>query len=173
MKTNKTLIQNYLNQDNKTHGSVNSLFYEYDRIYSYGYHYILGHFMDKENLIINDTGYSNTTSKHINLLRWEAIERGIKIHDLTKIEINHVHSKMKYFEDKLSKARKPLIWINQIKTLYDTFRNFNKVHGYLVLSKGHFKGQDLSFSKMMNQSIKDISNILSRAIIHEHNLMAI
>ena len=99
MKTNETLIQSYLNQDDKTHGAINSLFYEYDRIYSYGYHYILGHFIDKKrNLIINDIGYSMTTSKHINLLMWKAQEKGIKIHRITQIELNSVYNQLKYFE---------------------------------------------------------------------------
>jgi len=175
MKTNETLIQSYLNQDDKTHGSVNSLFYEYDRIYSYGYHYILGHFIDKKTLIINDVGYSVTTSKHINLLMWEAQKKGIKIHRITQIELNQVYSQLKYFEQKLIRARKPLIWINQIKTLYDTFREFNKVHGILIITKSQFSGQKLSFSKVAehSQKIKDIANILSRAIIQEHNLIEI
>jgi 5-bromo-4-chloroindolyl phosphate hydrolysis protein len=175
MKTNETLIQSYLNQDDKTHGQVNSLFYEYDRIYSYGYHYILGHFIDKQNLIINDIGYSMTTSKHINLLMWEAQKKGIKIHRITQIELNYVYNQLKYFEQKLIKARKPLIWINQIKTLYDTFREFNKVHGILIITKSQFLGQNLNFSKVAehSQKIKDIANILSRAIIQEHNLIEI
>ena len=175
MKKNETLIESYLNQDGKTHGSINSLFYEYDRIYSYGYHYILGHFIDRQNLIINDIGYSVTTSKHINLLMWKAQEKGIKIHRITQIELNHVYNQLKYFEQKLIKARKPLIWINQIKTLYDTFREFNKVHGILIITKSQFSGQDLKFSKVAehSQKIKDIANILSRAIIQEHNLISI
>jgi len=176
MKTNETLIQSYLNQDDNTHGQINSLFYEYDRIYSYGYHYILGHFIDKQNLIINDIGYFTTTSKHINLLTWEALEKGIKVHRVTQIELNHVHNQLKYFEQKLIKARKPLIWINQIKTLYDTFREFNKVYGVLIIGKyPHTGSQRLSFNKVAehSQKIKDIANILSRAIIQEHNLIEI
>ena len=68
MKTNKETIKNYLQQE-KTHGNSQNVFYSYDMIYSYGYHYILGKFINDDILIINDKGYSNTTSKHIHLLR--------------------------------------------------------------------------------------------------------
>jgi hypothetical protein len=106
---------------------------------------------------------------------WEAQKKGIKIHRITQIELNYVYNQLKYFEQKLIKARKPLIWINQIKTLYDTFREFNKVHGILIITKSQFLGQNLNFSKVAehSQKIKDIANILSRAIIQEHNLIEI
>ena len=39
-----------------------------NKIYSYGSHYLLGEFIDDETIIINNEGYSVTTSKHIGLL---------------------------------------------------------------------------------------------------------
>ena len=67
MKSNKETVKTYLELQ-KTHGNSANVFFEYSRIYSYGYHYILGKFVNDNLLIINDTGYSATTSKHIHLL---------------------------------------------------------------------------------------------------------
>jgi hypothetical protein len=67
-----------------------NVFFEYSRIYSYGYHYILGKFIDDNLLIINDTGYSATTSKHIHLLRDTANELNIINYSVSNVEINSV-----------------------------------------------------------------------------------
>ena len=138
MKTNKELIKTYLEQE-KTHGQINSLFFEYDRIYSYGYHYILGKFIDDNILIVNDIGYSVTTSQHINLLIWQAQEKGIQVHRITQIETDFVYDKAKYLESKLHKARKPEIWYNAINTLYKKWWGFKKVFGGCTLSNNDIK----------------------------------
>ena len=38
--------------------SNRNLFFEHDKIYSYGYHYELGRFLDDETILINDEGFS-------------------------------------------------------------------------------------------------------------------
>ena len=48
--------------------SSSSVFFEGDKIYSYGYHYLLGEFLDTNTILINDKGYGNSTSKHISIL---------------------------------------------------------------------------------------------------------
>ena len=45
-----------------------SIYFYDNKIYSYGSHYLLGEFINDETIIINDFGYSVTTSKHINEL---------------------------------------------------------------------------------------------------------
>ena len=45
-----------------------SIYFRENKIYSYGSHYLLGEFINDETIIINDFGYSVTTSKHINEL---------------------------------------------------------------------------------------------------------
>jgi len=71
MKSNKETIKTYLQQWH-THGQSANLFFEYSRIYSYGYHYLLGKFLDDNFLIINNTGYSN------NLKTYSLIKRHSK-----------------------------------------------------------------------------------------------
>jgi len=45
--------------------SNRNIYFENNKIYSYGYHYLLGEFIDENTIVINNNGYSHTTSKHI------------------------------------------------------------------------------------------------------------
>ena len=123
MKTNKETIKTYLEQWH-THGQSANIFFEFSCIYSYGYHYILGKFLDDDLLIINDTGYSATTSKHIHLLRDTANELNINNYSVSSVELNSVYSELKYLETKLHKARKPKLWYNRIHSLYTNWFKF-------------------------------------------------
>ena len=68
--TNSEIVHVF-NEQNQNEGrtSTGSMYFYNNKIYSYGSHYLLGHFIDNETILINDTGYSNTTSKHIYLLQ--------------------------------------------------------------------------------------------------------
>ena len=154
MKTNKEIIKTYLEQE-KWRGSVKSLFFEYSRIYSYGYHYLLGKFLDDDLLIINDTGYSATTSKHIHLLRDTANEMNIENYNITNVDLISVYNELKYLESKLHKARKPEIWYNRINSLYNKWYNFTKKYGALNMNGASIK---LGFNNKSN----DIQKIMIR-----------
>ena len=158
MKSNRETIKTYLQQE-KTHGQSANVFFEYSRIYSYGYHYLLGKFIDDDLLIINDTGYSATTSKHIHLLRDTANEMNIKNYNITNVDLMSVYNELKYLEDKLHKARKPQIWYNRINSLYDNWHNFTKKYGVLLMI-----GREIKLSKIAEQSqrVKDIKKIMLR-----------
>jgi len=154
MKTNKETIKTYLEQE-KTHGQSGNVFFEYSRIYSYGYHYILGKFIDDDLLIINDTGYSATTSKHIHLLRDTANEMNIENYSVSSVETNSVYSELKYLETKLHKARKPEIWYNRINNLYIKWYDFTKKYGAL-----NMKGASINLG--FHNKSNDIQKIMLR-----------
>ena len=158
MKTNKDLIKTYLEQE-KTNGSVNSLFFEYSNIYSYGYHYLLGKFLDDDLLIINNIGYSNTTSKHINLLRGTAYDMDIKNYNITNVDLISVYNELKYLESKLHKARKPEIYYNRINNLYNSWFRFTNIYGVLIMN-----GKNIELSKIgvTGQTVKDIQKVMLR-----------
>ena len=158
MKTNREIIKTYLKQE-KTYRQVNSLFFEYSKIYSYGYHYLLGQFLDDDLLIINDTGYSATTSKHIHLLRDTANEMNITNFSTSNVDLISVYNEIKYLETKLHKARKPQIWYNRINSLYNRWYNFTKKYGALLMI-----GREIKLSKIAQQSqrVKDIQKIMLR-----------
>ncbi len=67
--TNSEIVHAFNLQD-QPHGrtSNGSMYFRDNKIYSYGSHYLLGEFIDDETIIINNEGYSVTTSKHIGLL---------------------------------------------------------------------------------------------------------
>ena len=158
MKTNKETIKTYLEQWHK-HGNSQNVFFEYSNIYSYGYHYILGKFLDDNLLIINDSGYSATTSKHIHLLRDTANELNIINYSVSNVEINSVYSELKYLEGKLYKARKPNIWYNRINNLYNSWFRFTNIYGVLIMN-----GKNIELSKIgvTGQTVKDIQKVMLR-----------
>ena len=158
MRTNKETIKTYLKQE-KTHGQSANVFFEYSRIYSYGYHYLLGKFLDDDLLIINDVGYSATTSKHIHLLRDTANEMNIENYNITNVDLISVYNEIKYLESKLHKARKPHLWYNRINSLYNKWNDFTKKYGALL-----FIGREIKLSKIAEQSqrVKDIQKVMLR-----------
>ena len=156
MKTNKETVKTYLQQI-KTHGNSPNVFFEYSRIYSYGYHYLLGRFLNNNLLIINDTGYSATTSKHIHLLRDIANELNINNYSVSNVEINSVYSELKYLENKLHKARKPELWYNRINNLYTKWYDFTKKYGALNMKVASIN-MELDFHNKSN----DIQKIMLR-----------
>lgn len=60
--------------------STGSVFYEHERIFSYGYHFLLGMIAEEEEgtvLYVNQERYSVTTSKHRSQLIRAALDAGI------------------------------------------------------------------------------------------------
>jgi hypothetical protein len=102
--------------------SNNNIFFEGDKIYSYGYHYELGRFLDDKTILINDEGYSNSTAKHITLLIGATSQ--YKQYYKTKTDINIVYRDIMYLKKLLSKARKPEIYISQIYSLWNSFNEY-------------------------------------------------
>jgi len=99
-----------------------SIFFEGDKIYSYGYHYELGRFLDDKTILINDEGYSVSTGKHISLLCGATSQ--YKQYYKTKTDINIVYRDIMYLKKKLSKARKPQMYISQIYRLWNSFNEY-------------------------------------------------
>jgi hypothetical protein len=103
-------------------GRASSVFFYGDKIYSFGYHYLLGEFIDDKTIVINDRGYSNTTSKHISYLT--SGTRQYKQFFTTRCDIALVHRQVLSLKDKLATARKPENYINEILSLFDSLNEF-------------------------------------------------
>lgn len=90
-----------------------STFFEGNKIYSYGYHYLLGEFIDKDTIMINDKGYSRSTGEHISILI--GATRQYKQYYKTTTDIEYIYSHVfNELRPKLAKARKPQMYINEI-----------------------------------------------------------
>jgi hypothetical protein len=92
-----------------------SIYFRDNRIYSYGSHYLLGEFINDETIIINDYGYSVTTSKHINELR--NATRQYNVFFTSLIDVKNVESVIEANLKCLAKSRKSEIYINIINKL--------------------------------------------------------
>lgn len=103
--------------------SRNIYFYD-NKIYSYGSHYLLGEFIDKETILINDKGYSVTTSKHISSLKCATNQ--YRQFYTTQTNLDIVLNDFKYLFTKWIKARKPLIYSSEINYTFDKLNEYIK-----------------------------------------------
>lgn len=121
-------IHEYAQQTN-THGECSNVFFNGTKIYSYGYHYLLGEFINSETIVINDKGYSNTTRKHIGELF--SATRQYKQYFTSDIDLDLVYSEINSLVARLPKARKKdevsMAIINKFEKLNAFFMEFNKV----------------------------------------------
>ncbi len=138
--------------------SNNNIFFEGDSIYSYGYHYELGRFLDDKTILINDKGYSPTTGKHIGLLAGATSQ--YKQYYTTKTDIHLVHTEIMYLKKKLSKARKPQMYISQIYSLWNSFNEYINERKQNQLRKQKEYKELLLFVDSLQEetSIEDLRN---------------
>lgn len=109
-------------QDEGRTSNHNVYFYG-DKIYSYGSHYLLGEFInDGEAIIINDIGYSNSTSKHIGIL-WGATSQYKQI-SKRRTDLDIVHDTVISHKKSLANARKPELYITPILSLWESLNEY-------------------------------------------------
>jgi hypothetical protein len=153
MKTvfnNSDLVHRFA-QQTQTEGrtSNNCLFFRDNKIYSFGYHYLLGEFLDSNTILINNKGYSISTAKHINMLRSATTQ--YKQYFTNDVCLDNVYSQIKTNFDKLGKATKPGKYIIPI------IQNFESLNEFLTLYK---KVNDLKSEKF--KEIKKIYSSLKK-----------
>jgi hypothetical protein len=141
------------NEQSQSEGRAGNIFFEGNRIYSYGYHYLLGEFIGPEIIVINNTGYSNSTSKHINIL--EQATRDKKQVLLTHIHLDLVLLQLDEMYKSLIKARKPLFYRNQIEFLYSAFINEVNFLGGFCLDNRRYEGFEFVQYSEMNKEQKE------------------
>ena len=103
-------------------GRSGNVFFYGDKIYSYGYHYLLAEFIDDKTIVINNSGYSSSTSKHISYVR--SGTRQYKQFFTRDCEIGLVYNQVLTLQGNLANARKPENYINQILSLFDSLNEF-------------------------------------------------
>tara|TARA_R110000822_G_scaffold80191_1_gene191208 strand:- start:2869 stop:3732 length:864 start_codon:yes stop_codon:yes gene_type:complete len=106
------------------------------KLYSYGSHYLLAEFIDNNTVVINDSGYSVSTSKHISIAY--GATRQYKQFSKTRIDLDLVYNTVIANKNKLARANKPDLYINPILSLWDSlneFLEFSKAKKYKSNSK--------------------------------------
>ena len=108
----------------------NSMFFESNgtKLYSYGYHYLLAEFIDNNTVIINDKGYSVSTSKHISLVTSATSNR--KQFFWSTINCENVNRTIKDCLNKLPRATKNKEYYKS--TILSTYNSYKK---YLIYTK--------------------------------------
>ena len=147
---NHSQVCHAFNLQNQQRGRAGTIFFEGNKIYSYGYHYLLGEFIDNETILINDKGYSNSTAKHIRILT-DATRDKKQIY-LSHIELDLVLNELESLYKSLMKARKPLYYRNSIEFLYSSFMNTsNDLGGFYYDRKFHHGFMFVGFSNMTKE----------------------
>lgn len=125
------------NEQSQNEGRASRIFFEGDRIYSYGYHYLMGQFITPQIIVINNTGYSVSTSKHIGILS-SATRDKTQIF-VMRAEPKRVAEQINEALAKLAHARKPQKYVGEILYLYEAFKNSCNLLGG-VLKENRFNG---------------------------------
>lgn len=109
-------------QDEARTSSNNVFFNNVNKIYSYGHHYLLCEFIDDNTVMINDTGYSVTTSKHISEIT--GATRQYRQFFKAETDLETVYNEVNHLKNKLARANKPELYINPIQRLWKTLNEF-------------------------------------------------
>lgn len=141
-----------------------SIYFYDNRIYSYGSHYLLGEFINDETIIINDFGYSVTTSKHINELR-NATSQYNQFYT-SSIDIKYVQTEINCNLKKLAKANKPEIYISNITKLEYNLSKWVKFCKDNKIKKEHFSKYNFLVNKS-NYNYKKIVKIANSLLTPE------
>lgn len=125
-----------------------------NKIYSYGYHYLLGEFIDKNTILINDKGYSVTTSKHISSLRYAT--RQYKQFFVTETDLKTVHYSVNELYKKWIKARKPEIYLSEINRLFTKLNEYIEYRKLKVKRSSEYKSISKIYKLVNNDTKVDL-----------------
>ena len=95
-------------------------------LYSYGRHYELARYLDFNTVLINDTGYSATTSRHISTAK-HALSQYRQFYT-TQCDARAVRIQLEGIRAKLTNARKPEIYASQALALIDSYEEWKRYH---------------------------------------------
>ena len=146
-------------QQSQSEGRCSNIFFNGTKIYSYGYHYLLGEFIDKNTIVINDEGYSSTTNKHI----W-SLKSGTKQYRQfykTNVDLKLVYSNVQSLVNKLSKANKKELYTMPILSHYD---ELNKYLEYTKTKTQISKTKEYKYIKKIALSIEKDMPVLMEAL---------
>lgn len=146
LKSTSEVVHTFAQRTQNEARAGNIFFEKRDFIYSFGYHYLLAQFITDKDIIINDSGYSVSTGKHIAAVRYAT--RQYNQFFVTKIDATKVFNKMQEVLKKLGKARKPENYLYEIENLYTSFTSFqnyirkNKIRTSFLCAKNskEYKG---------------------------------
>lgn len=152
------------NQASATNQSRN-IFFEANSLYSYGYHYKLALHLEGGAILINDSGYSITTSKHIGEI--SQASRHKKQFYSESVFIEDVLRQIENLLLKLPRATKrKLEYIATIKSLFNDFQAFqqyakeNKIDFIKWTNKDNYNTYGQKVKVKVDQRSRDYKRLL-------------
>jgi hypothetical protein len=158
----------------QTEGRAGNVFFEDDIIYSYGYHYELARFFQNANnetaILINDRGCSVSTAKHIGYITSATSQ--YKQFFVTETNGKDVLDQLEQLAKKLKKARKPEIYIQQAKRLFQKYSDYcnfvgkeHELHSFIL--KAHEAFTTGEVNEYFEEKEKELKKIEQRKIRKE------
>lgn len=154
--SNQSDVCHKFNEQSQSEGRSGNIFFEGNKIYSYGYHYLLAEFISPETILINNRGYSSSTIKHIHIL--SQATRDKKRVFITKIHLEIVLLQLEELYKNLIKARKPLFKKESIEALYLDFISDVNFLGGFYIGDGFNRSFDFVPYSEMNKEQKEKYN---------------
>lgn len=118
-------------QQTQPHAKSTNIFFYDDKIYSYGYHYLLAAFIENKKgekaILINNSGYSRTTSKHISIMIQAS--RQYRQFYKTHIDKNILLQSLEDLKIKIVKAKKPFLYSDKAQHLEKKYFEFCEFMG--------------------------------------------
>jgi hypothetical protein len=148
---------------------TNNVFFKNNELYSYGYHYLLAEFINEETILINNTSYSNSTSKHINIITQAS--RQYKQYFFEEICLSNVYNTIKDASKKLINARKKEVYASTIIKTFESFESFfNEFNFCFYYSNSFYNGYHKQEKNLIvkNDNYKEIKKIY-KAIKKDEN----
>ena len=152
--TNSEIVHKF-NELSQSEGRTpsNSMFFNGNgaKLYSYGYHYLLAEFIDDETILINDKGYSNSTSKHISLVT--SATRDKKQFFWSNSDYKNVNNTIKDCLNKLPRATK-----NKEHYKSTILSTYNSYREYLIYTKQLTKHKKIKEHREIERIILSFKN---------------
>lgn len=178
--SNSFNVMHLFNEQTQSEARCTNVFFYDNKIYSYGYHYLLGEFINYDTIIINNKGYSSTTNKHISQLTSATSD---KRQFFTKnIDPKLVLQELKFLSNKLQKAKKPDLYklpaLELLKNYFEfiQFQIDNNINRFLyeIDLDNEIKEYAKIFVENLSieTAIENISKLQSEALKKENEIKA-
>lgn len=121
-------------QQTQPHARSTNVFFYNDKIYSYGYHYLLAAFIENKKgekaILINNEGYSRTTGKHI----FTMIQASRQYRQFYKshTDKNILLQTLEDLKKKIIKAKKPFLYSDKAQHLEKKYLEFCEFMGQKI-----------------------------------------
>jgi len=162
--TNSNDVIHLFAQQTQLEARTSNVFFYNTKIYSYGYHYLLGEFIKSNTIMINDRGYSVTTSKHISQLRYAT--RQYKQFLTSETDLKSVLYTCRENLNKLKAARKPIKYISEINRYFkalNTYLDWLKKNKQYNNQKSTVEYREIkSIYKIANSNIDNLKELFKK-----------